>query len=159
MKREWHKWFSPQLGRDMELLVFGHAGIPTIVFPTSCGRFYEFEDNGMVQAVQQKIERGELQLVCVDSIDKESWYNRSIGPRWRVARHIQYENYVMNEVIPLIRSLGNQGQISVMGASFGGYHAVNIALRHPDVFRASLAMGAAFDLSDFLDGYYDDECY
>ncbi len=28
MKREYHKWFSPSLGRDMELLVFGHAAFP-----------------------------------------------------------------------------------------------------------------------------------
>ncbi len=28
MKREYHKWSSPALGRDMELLVFGHAGLP-----------------------------------------------------------------------------------------------------------------------------------
>jgi esterase/lipase superfamily enzyme len=51
MKREYHKWFSPSLGRDMELLVFGHCGIPALVFPTSQGRFYEFEDRGMVHAV------------------------------------------------------------------------------------------------------------
>ncbi len=31
----------------MELLVFGHAGLPVLVFPTSGGRFYEFEDQGM----------------------------------------------------------------------------------------------------------------
>ncbi|MGD8805869.1 MAG: esterase, partial [Chloroflexota bacterium] len=26
MKREYHRWYSPSLGRDMELLIFGHAG-------------------------------------------------------------------------------------------------------------------------------------
>ena len=26
MNREYHKWFSPRLGRDMEMLVFGHGG-------------------------------------------------------------------------------------------------------------------------------------
>ena len=51
MTREYHKWWSPRLGRDMELLVFGHAGLPTIVFPTSQGRFFEFEDRGMVGAL------------------------------------------------------------------------------------------------------------
>jgi esterase/lipase superfamily enzyme len=46
MKREWHRWFSPRLGRKMERLVAGHAGLPTFVFTASCGRFYEFEDRG-----------------------------------------------------------------------------------------------------------------
>ena len=40
MKREYHKWYSERLGRDMELLVFGHDGLPAIVFPTSQGRFF-----------------------------------------------------------------------------------------------------------------------
>ena len=48
MNREYHKWYSSRLGRDMELLVFGHAGLPVLVFPTSGGRFYEFEDRGMI---------------------------------------------------------------------------------------------------------------
>ena len=79
MKREYHKWYSPELGREMELLVFGHDGLPVIVFPTSQGRFYEFEDRGMVGAVAGKLEHGELQLFCVDSLDSESWYNQQRG--------------------------------------------------------------------------------
>jgi len=97
MKREYHKWFSPSLGRDMELLVFGHSGVPALVFPTSQGRFYEFEDRGMVNAVAGELEHGHLQLFCVDSIDSESWYNRAVPPRWRIARHMQYEQYLMHE--------------------------------------------------------------
>ena len=33
------------------MLVFGHAGAPVLVFPTSQGRFYEFEDRGMVDVL------------------------------------------------------------------------------------------------------------
>ena len=35
MNREFHRWYSPSLGRDMDLLVFGHAGARAIVYPTS----------------------------------------------------------------------------------------------------------------------------
>ena len=90
MRRDYHKWFSPRLGREMEMLVYGHAGLPAIVFPTSQGRFYEFEDRGMVDAIRWKIENGEVQLFCVDSVDSESWYNRSVPARWRIARQVQY---------------------------------------------------------------------
>jgi esterase/lipase superfamily enzyme len=158
MKREYHRWFSPSLGRDMEMLAFGHAGLPALVFPTSCGRFFEFEDRGMIAAVDQKLEEGHLQLFCVDSVDSESWYNRAVAPRWRVARHIQYEQYLMREVLSLIRADGNP-HLAAIGCSFGGYHAANIALRHPDIFTAFLSMGGAFDLSSFLSGYYDQDCY
>jgi esterase/lipase superfamily enzyme len=159
MKREYHKWLSPALGRDMELLVFGHAGIPALVFPTSCGRFFEIEDRGMVNVVHDKLEQGRLQLFCVDSVDAESWYNRNVPPRWRIARHMQYEQYLMQEVLPLIRQQNQSIQLASVGTSFGGYHALNIALRHPDVFTAMLSMSGAFDTSSFLSGYYDDDCY
>ena len=98
MIREYHKWFSSRLGREMELLVFGHGGLPALVFPTSGGRFFEFEDRGLVASLGGKIDAGELQLYCVDSVDMESWYNRAVPPRWRIARHVQYATYVMDEV-------------------------------------------------------------
>jgi esterase/lipase superfamily enzyme len=159
MKREYHKWFSPSLGRDMELLVFGHAGYPAIVFPTSCGRFYEFEDRHMVSTVGDKLEHGHLQFYCVDSVDGESWYNRDVPPRWRIARQVQYEQYIMNEVVPLVRQQNQYSGLGAIGTSFGGYHAMNAALRHPDIFTAMLSMSGSFDPSNFLRGYYDDDCY
>ncbi|WP_213805063.1 alpha/beta hydrolase-fold protein [Granulicella sp. dw_53] len=159
MRREYQKWFSPSLEREMELLTFGHAGMPVLVFPTSCGRFFEFEDRGMVGAIHEKIERGHLQLICVDSVDSESWYNRDVPPRWRIARHVQYEHYVMQEVLPLVRSGNRTPNVAAMGCSFGGYHALNIALRHPDIFQSVLSLGGAFNPVNFLDGYYDDDCY
>jgi esterase/lipase superfamily enzyme len=161
MKREYRKWFSPELGREMEILVYGHDGVPGIVYPTSQGRFYEFEDRGMVAAVADKLERGQLQLFCVDSVDAESWYNRNVPPRWRIARQIQYEKYVLNEVVPMVRQWNHRPQLAALGCSFGGYHAVNICLRHPEVFTGCLAMSGAYDLRSlgFMNGYYDEDVY
>ena len=161
MRREYHKWWSPELGRDMELLVFGHDGLPAVVFPTSQARFYEFEDRGMVDAVKDKLECGKLQLFCVDSVDAESWYNRDVGADWRIARQIQYENYILREVIPLVRQRNHRPHLATVGCSFGGYHAVNMALRHPHVFSGCLSMSGAYDLKGlgFLHGYYSDEVY
>ena len=159
MKREYHKWFSGSLGREMEMLTFGHTGLPVIVFPTSCGRFFEFEDRGMVHAVRDKLVHGQLQLFCVDSLDSESWYNRAVPPRWRIARHVQYEQYVIQEVLPFARASNPIPTLATAGCSFGGYHAVNIALRHPDIFHAVLSLGGSFSPVKFLDGYFDDDCY
>jgi len=36
---------------------------------------------------------------------------------------------------------------------------MNFALRHPDVATGAVSMGGAFDVHQFLDGYYDDNCY
>lgn len=159
MNREYHKWYSPRLGRDMELLVFGHGGLPVIVFPTSGGRFFQFEERGMVSAVLGKVEAGELQFFCIDSVDMESWYNRNVAPRWRIARHVQYDSYLVHEVVPFVRQKNHSPDLVALGCSFGGYHAANAALRHPDLFTGMLSMSGAFDLSTFLQGYHDQDVY
>ena len=159
MQRQYHKWFSPHLGRDMEMLVFGHGGLPAVVFPTSQGRYYEFEDRGMVDAIRWKIDNGEVQLFCVDSVDSESWYNRNVPPRWKVARQVQYDEYVIQEVVPLMKQMNWSPKRATVGCSFGGYHAVTMALRHPDVFTAFLSMSGAFDMDSFLGGYHDQDVY
>jgi esterase/lipase superfamily enzyme len=159
MAREYHKNYSTRLGREMEALIFGHAGLPVVVFPTSCGRFFDFEDRGMVAALAAKIDSGQLQLFCVDSVDGESWYNRTYAPRWRITRHLRYEEYLLHELLPLIRERNPDPRLLSLGCSFGGYHAVNIALRHPDLFTGFVSLSGAFDLKSFLGGYYDQECY
>ena len=159
MNREYHKWHSPRLGRDMELLVFGHAGLPVVVFPTSGGRFHEFEDRGLIGAVWHRVESGDLQFYCVDSVDSESWYNRNVPPRWRIARHVQYDDYLIHEVVPLVRQKNWNQHLVALGCSFGGFHALNIALRHPDVFTGMLSMSGAFNLENFLQGYHDEDVY
>jgi esterase/lipase superfamily enzyme len=159
MNREYHEWQSSRLNRSMELLAFGHAGLPVLVFPTSGGRFFDFEDRGMVAALAAKIDAGQVQLFCVDSVDRESWYNRQVAPSRRVARHMQYEAYVLDEVAAFIRQKNPDPRLLALGCSFGGYHAVNITLRHPAVFSGFFSMSGVFDLTIFLQGYYDQDCY
>jgi esterase/lipase superfamily enzyme len=159
MNREYHKWYSNALRREMELLIFGHDGIPLLVFPTSMGRFFDYESRGMIQAVASKYENGQLQAFCVDSVDAESWYNKAVPPRERARRHTEYDRYLFDEVVPLIRSRNRSDLLITTGCSFGGYHAINFALRHPDLVTGAVSMSGAFDIHQFLDGYYDDNCY
>ncbi|MFN7925430.1 MAG: alpha/beta hydrolase-fold protein [Bryobacteraceae bacterium] len=159
MNREYHKWHSACLAREMELLVFGHSGRPVLVFPTSMGRFWDFEDRGMIAALAPAIEAGALQAFCLDSVDAESWYATRSAPRSRVMRHEQYEAYVIEEAIPFARQRSTALRVSVAGCSFGGYHAINFALRHPEYVDLALSMGGAFDIRQFLDGYFDEICH
>lgn len=159
MIREYLKWFSPRLNREMELLVFGHSGLPVLVFPTSMGRFFDYENRNMLDPVREKYENGQLQTFCVDSVDAESWYNKAIHPAQRAARHVEYDQYLFHEVIPFIHARNQSPELSVTGCSFGGYHSVNFALRHPDLVTHCVSMGGAFDIHQFLDGYYDENCY
>jgi esterase/lipase superfamily enzyme len=55
MNIEYHKWWSPNLGQDMELKDTPPEGARRSCwqaghrFPTQGGRFYEYEDFGMVE--------------------------------------------------------------------------------------------------------------
>jgi esterase/lipase superfamily enzyme len=155
VQRDYIKEYSHSLGRDMELLHFGHAGTPLLVFPTSMGRFYQWEDFGLVGGVGDFIESGAVQLICVDSIDGESWYARDRPPGERVRRHLQYESYIVDEVVPRVPG----GPPIVCGASFGALHAVLLAARHPTRIRGYIAMSGAYDTAPWLNGYHDDNVY
>ena len=123
MNRDYQKWWSPALGRDMELLVFGDKGTPVLVFPTSMGRFYQWEDFGLVGHMAPRIDAGWLQLWCVDSVDGESFYNKGVEPQDRARRHLAYERYLVEEVLPAIRAANTVDYLIVTGTSFGAFHA------------------------------------
>src|ERR1700678_3785174 len=123
MNREYHKWFSARLQRDMELLIFGHSGTAVLFFPTRMARFYDYENWRIVDALKDRIYNGQLQLFCVDSIDHESFYNKNVHPAVRIARHIQYEQYILHEVLPLMHKKNGGNYFEAAGCSMGAYHA------------------------------------
>lgn len=165
MERAYHKWFSPTLERDMELLVFGKTGIPVIFFPTRSAHFYDFENWKIINALQDKIDAGQIQVYCVDSVDQESFYSKA-EPSLRILRHMQYEKYILDELIPFIKNSNPEKKLIAAGCSLGGYHAVNIAFRHPSLFSKVVGMSARYDLTitlpffdDLFDGYSDENIY
>jgi esterase/lipase superfamily enzyme len=159
MHREYHRWHSPSLGRDMELLVFGHAGARVLAFPVSQGRFYDWENRGLVGALGEHLRRGWLQLICLDCVDSESWYASHHHPAHRAWRHDQYDRYVLNEVLPFSEWKNPNPFLIVTGASFGGYHATDFALRHPERVGRLLSMSGLHDIRWFTNGHHDDLIY
>ena len=117
MQRSYEKWYSPALGREMELLWFGWSGYPVIAFPTSMGRFFQYEDSGTVAALAHKLEAGQLQWCCVDSVDTESWYNEGVHPAARAPRHEQYDAYLRGEVVPFVRDRAQRHDLGAFGCS------------------------------------------
>jgi esterase/lipase superfamily enzyme len=140
----------------MELLVFGHAGARMVVYPTSMGRYFEWEDQQMMEALGEHLRNGWLQIYCVDSVDAESWYDKSRHPHERALRQFQYEEYVVREVLPFSRARNDNPFVMAAGASFGAYHAVNIGLRNPWMFNRVIGMSGLYDIREQTSGYYDD---
>lgn len=139
----------------MEISIFGLGGEAMLVFPTSGGRHSEFSDRGMPQVLAEPIESGALQLFCLDTVNSDSWYNKRRRPATRVRMQVDYERYIVEEVIPYIRTLNPSGPLGALGTSLGGYHAMNLALRHPGLVTHCLTLGGAFDIRRFLAGYTD----
>ncbi|MGL6076834.1 MAG: esterase family protein [Fimbriiglobus sp.] len=143
----------------MDLLEFGHAGATIIAFPTSKGSFFEWEDQGMTRAMRHQLEHGHFRLICIDSVDTESWYAYWKHPGSRVWRQMEYDNYVYHEVLPFVHSRTNNHYVITAGASFGAYHALSFGLRHPDRIHRVLSMSGLCDIKMFADGFYNDTVY
>ena len=166
MTRQYHKWFSPHLQRDMELLVFGEAGEPVLFFPTRTAHFYDYEDWQVIDALKKKIDAGLLQVWCLDSIDKESFYAKNIPPSARIMRHLEYENYVLREVIPMVQKINPTPTLVIAGCSLGAYHAANLAFKYPALFHKMVGFSGRYDLTtsmqhfeDLFEGYRDENVY
>lgn len=159
MNREYRSWHSPALNRDMELLVVGHAGAPVLVFPTSKGKFYEWEDRGMLSLLRRQVDNGWLQFYCVDSVDGESWYCRPAHPGARAYRQTQYDDYLYQEVLPLVRHGNPNPFLITVGASFGAYHAMNFGLRHPDAVRRVIGLSGIYDIRRWAGGFEGEHVY
>jgi esterase/lipase superfamily enzyme len=140
----------------MELLVYGHGGARVVVFPTSQGRFYEWEDRGMIGALAEHLDRGWIQLFCVDSVDAESWYARWKPVGERAWRHEQYDRYLLHEVLPFTWHRNATPYLIVTGASLGAWHAVNFACRHPQWVNRVIGMSGLYNIKELTGGYCDD---
>lgn len=161
MKVEHHVWHTSRLGREMGVRVYGHWGAPLLVFPTSGGDEWEYERQGMVEALARHLDAGKIKLFCVNSVNAQSWYDKAAHPRHRSYVQAMYDAYVAEEVAPFIRTSCESAEIPITttGASFGAYHAVNSLLKHPQLFRRCLALSGVYDLRRFMDGDYDDNFY
>lgn len=159
MKEEYFKWYSPTLSKDIEMLVFGHAGYPVIVFPSTMGRYHESKDFKLIDSAKWFIDQGMIQIYCPDSIDKDSWYNKEIHPAERVKNHIWYDKFILEEVVNSIQTEKGIAKVCVAGTSFGGFHAANFAFKHPEVVSHMFSMSGAFSVDSFLDGHHDDNVY
>lgn len=160
MKIEYYKFWSQELGQDMEFKLYGHAGKPMIVFPSSWGRFYEYEDRGMVKACQPFIEAGKVVIVAVDSVDQQSWLNQWLHPADRANRHNKYDAYIVREVQAFVKDYFDYGgKFMTSGCSLGAYHAANFFFKHPDCFDTLIGLSGCYSLKPLIGDYMDENIY
>lgn len=153
--------YSRHLGIDVAYAWYGSCGAPVVLFPTSGGNHLENEDRGLVDALMPKIAAGAIQAVCVESINRDSWQRKDLHAAERLRRHDLWDAFLADEFLPFVRAMAPAGKLTVYGASMGGYHAVNVAARHPDLVDRCIAFSGLFDVHRLLDGdpFWNDLCY
>ena len=165
MHMHYDKWYSPALGRDMEIKVYGRGGKPVLFIPCQDGRFYDFENFGMLGVWAPFLESGRATVFSVDTMDAETWSNKGGDPYWRIRRHEDWMRYLTAEVVPYIRATcrgyGWQVDPGVMafGCSLGATHALNLYFRFPELFDELLALSGVYNADYGFDDYMDELVY
>ncbi len=159
MDIEYEKRYSRCLGRDMEFKVYGHGGRPVLFIPCQSGRFYDFENFGMLDHWTGWIEDGRVTVYAVDTIDDMAWAAFGADNRWRIVNHEKWYNYIVEEMVPAIHALSDHSGIMAFGCSMGAMHAANLFFRRPDLFDCVFAISGVYGARDFFGNYMDDLVY
>ncbi len=159
MNTSYYKEYSYNLNRDMEFKTYGWGRRVMLVFPCQNGRFFDYEDHGMIEVAAPYIDSGRIQVVCVDSVDAESWSPMDRDPRQRIETQEAYFHYITDEMVPRIHELCHTNDIFTTGNSMGATHALNFLLRRPDLFSGCIALSGAYNARLFFPDYMDDLVY
>jgi esterase/lipase superfamily enzyme len=139
-----HELYSPAIGAHGAVASYGHYGRPVLAFPSEGGRAYDWQDNGMIDALGDLLEAGRIKLYCVDSFDATSWSNQSIPLEQRAREHGRYESWILDDVVPFIHN-DTGGEIITTGISLGAFHAANFALKRADLFPLAICLSGNYD--------------
>ena len=161
MQRKHEMIPSERMGRHVHLWRYGHFGMPILVFPSAAGMAHEWEAHGMIEALAPMIEGGKIKLYCTESNVAEAWTREDGDPAWRIGRHMAYERYVVDELVPFIRDdCRHDGiRVAVTGVSMGAYYASNVALKYPETFNYALCLSGRYDMTWLTHGFSNEDIY
>ena len=132
----------------MTVISYGHWGRPVLVFPSQAGRAWDFENNGMVEAVADLVDAGRVKLYCVDSLDAETWADKGLPIEERALRHEVYTRWLIHQLVPYIQADTAPGaELITVGCSLGAYHAVHLALQRADLAPLAIGLSGNYDVS------------
>lgn len=160
MRRDTTSWYSHNLGMEMPLVAYGHAGQPLLMFPTAAADYLEYERFLLINAIKPFIENGLIRAYSINSVNRYSLLNKKASPQWKAELLTRYDRYIMEEVLPLIRNeCGDEARPLTTGASLGAFLAANCYFKHPDNFRGTIAMSGSYNIYNYLEDYFDENVY
>jgi esterase/lipase superfamily enzyme len=135
MRRQHVQLEAPMSRGSGDVLALGHYGRPVLAFPPAGGRAWEFDDNGMIDAVSDLLEAGRMKVYCVDGRETDDAPTRAA-----------YEAWVIDRVLPFVYAdCGGPLEVLTAGCADGAVTAVDLALRRADLFPVAIAMSGRYD--------------
>lgn len=156
---EYTEWHSPSLGRTMRVRWYGHGGARLLAFPTTMGDADEWPNRFMPDVLGEHLRRGWLTLFTLDHNHDQSWYDKRLPVRERAARHLRYDRYLRDELMPFVRHVNPTPFTIAAGASFGAYHAMTFAMKNPGLVDRVIGMSGMYDIRGMTGGVTDDLVY
>ena len=146
---EYKTFYSEALGQEKQCAVYLPAGYeasdepyPVVYFLHGLfGSERRWAERGAREVVDQLIADGSVKPMVVAMPDGDnSFYVNSVHG------NAAYEDYLLNDFIPFIEKtyrikVGRPSR-AISGVSMGGYGALMLAMRHPDLFSAASAHSA-----------------
>lgn len=162
--------YSPALGQELEMRRYsggdgvawaGVAGAgaaqPLLAFPSMNGRVWDWENFGMVDSIRHLIDAGRVTLYVADSIDSQSWTAEGVAPAQRALRHTDFDRYLVDELLPLMRAETGRDTTWATGCSMGAFHSTSLLFRHPELVDGLIAMSGIYQPRRFIGEYSDPE--
>lgn len=160
MQKDLASWYSPSLQKEMPIVAYGHYGFALLLIPTAAADYLEYERFQLIESLAPLISEGKMRVFSINSINNESWLNNEMAGEHKAIRHNQFNDYVINEVIPFIKTnTSPETPVITCGASFGALHSMNLFLKRPDLINGVIAMSGVYDLTEYSKGYFDEQVY
>ena len=150
---------SAKLDEDLDVIVYGTAGQPVIVFAPQGQAPEGLEEAGLVDELSDYLEAGVIQLFCVTNVDGESWASDGYAVE-RAERQEAYYQAVCDEVVPLVHEVnGTDARPLALGFDLGATHAAIFALRRPDLFQGCVCLSGVYDARRYFGDWMDATLY
>jgi steroid delta-isomerase-like uncharacterized protein len=130
-------------------LLHGYSGNARIFVSRAFTGLYwpaesDFPEGGLYGLLNNLIASGALEEMIVVMPDGSNKYGGSFYTNSELTGN--YEDYIVNDLVSYIdsnyRTIPSRDSRAIMGHSMGGYGAMKLAMKHPDVFGAVAVHGA-----------------
>lgn len=154
-------WYSPRVEREVNLVRWGHYGMPVLLFPTAGGDAEEVERWHLIGALGELIDDGKIKVYSTDSLAGRAWITAEGSPEYCSLLQNRFDAMIYEEITPAIRTDCQSEDIEIIasGASIGAFNAVATVCRHPDAYKMAIAMSGTYDLSKYLEGRMNEDFY